>query len=662
MKKTLIAHSILVGLAASFVCAAAEPDAAPPAILDFVRDAQFDKVDLSPDGKYLAAIVDLGENRILRFIDIAEKKDFSLRAANGVVADFDWVSDKRVVYSIGEKLGGIERPVLTGELVGVNADGGSHTYLYGYRGHESSDSHIKHDVKERGSAILIDTLVDDDKNVVIETALWDNGPDAYRDVWKLDVERGSKRQISRGPAPKAHMITDLKGDVRLAIAANKNGISNDLYERDPKSGEWHLLIDGSKKSFFLEPQGFAADNQHFYAQATTPKGPDGLLLFDAQKLDYELVSRHEWADPMQLQWSRFSPGKLIAVNYQPGEALVDAVAEKSVELQGLAGLMKSFPNEHVALVSSTRDGKKFLYLVWGDRREGDFFLYDAEAKSASQLASKRPWLKPEQLQPMKGVEIAARDGTTLHGYLTRGRGLAEGAKGPLVVFVHGGPFGIYDKFEYSGEVQLLASRGYSVLQVNYRGSGGYGQAFLSAGQKAWGGAMQDDLTDATKWAIEKGYADSDRVCIFGASYGGYASLMGAAREPDLYRCAIGYVGLYDLEMWFDRGDTHQSSFGLAYLRNAVGNDKNALRAASPARQAEKIKAKVMLIAGGTDQRTPAVQSEAMREALKKAGNEPEWLYKSTEGHGFVDDANRVELYTKVLQFLDKNIGAGAKKT
>ena len=648
--------AILLALAAT-AASAAEPDAALPPIADYVRDAQFGKADLSPDGKYLAALVDAGESRVLRFVDIAAKSDFTIHAPNGVVGSFLWVSDKRVVYSVGEKIGGLEQPVLTGEIVGVDADGGRPKYLFGYRGGDSAGSHIQHDVAERASAIVLDTLPDDDRNIVIETAPWQAGADAIREAWKLDVEGGDKHRITRGPAPTAHMMTDAKGEVRLATAQNKNGISIDVYQRDPESGDWTQLVDGAKKAFTLEPIRFAADNKHFYASVGLPTGPDAIMLFDAESLKYELVSRHDWSDPYNLQWSRANPGNLIAVNYQPGGALIDSVSGKGVEIQGLASLEKSFPNEHVALVSSSRDGKKLLYLVWSDRREGDYYLLDTETKSAGLLVSKRPWLKPEQLQPMTGVEIKARDGETLHGYLTHARGLATDAKGPLVVFVHGGPYGILDAFDYDGTAQLLASRGYNVLQVNYRGSGGYGAAFQRAGQKAWGGAMQDDLTDATKWAIEKGVADDKRVCIFGASYGGYASLMGAAREPDLYKCAIGYVGLYDLEMWFDKGDVHQSSFGLAYLRNAVGNDKNALRAASPARQAEKIKAKVMLIAGGADQRTPAAQSEAMRDALRKAGNAPEWLYKAGEGHGFVDPKNREEVYTKILEFLDKHIGA-----
>jgi dipeptidyl aminopeptidase/acylaminoacyl peptidase len=199
-----------------------------------------------------------------------------------------------------------------------------------------------------------------------------------------------------------------------------------------------------------------------------------------------------------------------------------------------------------------------------------------------------------------------------------------------------------------------------VLQVNFRGSGGYGYGFRHAGYREWGGKMQDDVTDATRWAIEQHIADPQRICIFGASYGGYAALEGAVKEPDLYRCAIGYAGVYDLRMQYTRGDIRESNVGRSYLKKTLGDDEALLRGHSPIEQIDKLKAKVLLAVGGADRRVPPVQGEHLHDALNARHIEHEWIYHVTEGHGFVDERHRVDLFEKIVAFLDRNIGDSAQ--
>jgi dipeptidyl aminopeptidase/acylaminoacyl peptidase len=225
-----------------------------------------------------------------------------------------------------------------------------------------------------------------------------------------------------------------------------------------------------------------------------------------------------------------------------------------------------------------------------------------------------------------------------------------------VVLPHGGPHGIRDYWGFDWEVQLLANRGYGVLQVNYRGSAGFGLDFEQSGHGKWGTMMQDDLTDATKALIESGVADGNRVCIYGHSYGGFAALMGAVREPELYRCAIGSMGVYDLPLMFEKGDIADRASGLAYLRQALGEDEIDLKNRSPAFNADKIKANILLIHGARDKRAPIEQAESMQAALMKAGVSFEWLEIGDEAHGYYDEANRLAVYNKVLGFLEANIG------
>ncbi|HVJ61742.1 MAG TPA: alpha/beta fold hydrolase, partial [Tahibacter sp.] len=297
--------------------------------------------------------------------------------------------------------------------------------------------------------------------------------------------------------------------------------------------------------------------------------------------------------------------------------------------------------------------------VASDINPAEFFLVDSKAKKMQPVLKSAPWIDREKMASKEPVALKSRDGLPLHGYLTKPLGKEAEKNLPLVVLVHGGPYGIRDNWEYDSEVQLLASRGYAVLQVNFRGSGGYGASFEASGYREWGGKMQDDVTDATKWAIAEGAADPKRICIFGGSYGGYAALNGAVREPDLYRCAVGYVGVYNLSLMFSRGDIQQSLYGENYLKTVLGEDSTVLAQRSPVNYVDKIKAKIMIIAGGMDKRVPPVHSQDLHIALEKKGIAHEWLYQRTEGHGYYDVKNREDMYTKLLAFLDANIGAGA---
>lgn len=238
---------------------------------------------------------------------------------------------------------------------------------------------------------------------------------------------------------------------------------------------------------------------------------------------------------------------------------------------------------------------------------------------------------------------------TLHGYLSEPLQHAEGLRPP-----HGGPYGLFDGWEFDDDSQLLAAAGYSVLRLNYRGSGNYGRDYTKAGVQEWGGRMQDDLADATRWAIAQGIADRERICIYVASYGGYAALMGVARDPDLYRCAAGYVGVYDLEL-LHRDASARSRSGRTWAAEWLG-ERGSLGARSPSRLADQIKVPVFLAAGGKDERAPIEQSQRVEKALQRAGGVVETLYYPNEGHGFYTEPHRREYYTRLLDFLSRHLG------
>ena len=233
-------------------------------------------------------------------------------------------------------------------------------------------------------------------------------------------------------------------------------------------------------------------------------------------------------------------------------------------------------------------------------------------------------------------------------------GVEAGATLPMVLLPHGGPYGIFDTWGFDEDVQILARAGYAVLQVNYRGSGNYGRAFKAAGAGEWGRKMQDDLTDATRWAIAQKIADPAKICLYGASYGGYAALMGAAREPELYRCAAGYVGVYDM-VRMHKYDASLSRSLRNWTLDWIG-EREDMAAISPTLLADRIKAPVFLAAGGKDQRAPIEHSERMEKALKTASVPVEALYYPNEGHGFYTEEHRREFYTRLLAFLARHLG------
>ena len=248
-----------------------------------------------------------------------------------------------------------------------------------------------------------------------------------------------------------------------------------------------------------------------------------------------------------------------------------------------------------------------------------------------------------------------RDGKAVYAYLT----LPEDAEGPvpLIMHPHGGPYGPRDSWGYNPEVQMLASRGYGVLQVNFRGSGGYGKDFMYSAYKQWAFEMQDDLTDSVRWAIDSGITEEGRVCIYGASYGGYSALMSAVKEPDLYACTAGYVGVYDLQMMSQKGDIQRRDEGLDYISEAICSTEAECKRGSPLTYIDDLKADVMIIHGAIDQRVPVAHAEALRNALDERDIPYEWLVKRKEGHGFVNVDNREELYGRLLAFFKRNIGS-----
>ncbi|MGA9851519.1 MAG: prolyl oligopeptidase family serine peptidase [Gammaproteobacteria bacterium] len=341
----------------------------------------------------------------------------------------------------------------------------------------------------------------------------------------------------------------------------------------------------------------------------------------------------------------------------PGLPALHILESDSPKAQDLASLYAAFPNQVVNITSNTRDGSEMVIYVHSDGNPGSYYLFNANKSQVSLLFNVLPGIDPKQMADMPPITFKARDGVTLRGYLTLPPG-SNGKNLPLIINPHGGPHGIRDVWGWDPEAQFFASRGYAWLQVNYRGSGGYGMKFQDMGYRNWGTSMQSDLADAVHWAIAQGIANPKRVCIYGASYGGYAALENSILYPDLYKCTVGYVGLYDLTL------AGRASFGLyasgqRFVDMVLGTDSAVLKSESPVYQADKISDPLFIIYGGADKTVVPENAEEMMSALDKAGKHYEAMYEPNEGHGFTKPEHNFELYTRMLAFFNKYIGPDA---
>ncbi|MCE5232553.1 MAG: S9 family peptidase [Mizugakiibacter sp.] len=620
----------------------------------YLQPDTYDQIRISPTGAYYAATVELPDRTVLWISRRADGKVTAKATAgpHSAVADFRWVGDQRVIIAWARKDGPLEKPVATGELFGLNADGSGARKLVG-----NLDPSVQGDfvVLLNDSSLqfaeLIDTLPRDAEHVLVAISSYSINP--ITRVARMDVNSGRLTTVASAPLRRARFAADAEGVVRLAEGEVKGNFSQLLYRADDKAA-WRTLNDERTSGHAERPVGFSADGRTAFLEVEQAAGPDAIVAFDTATGQRTEVLRDQRVDPDHILYSGsdYVPVGAAFMSDPPRTAFFDVNSRDAVVQRSLEA---AFPGQSVTITSRTADGQLVLFAVSSDRNPGDFYLYDRKTKAAVGVFSRRLWLDPAQMAATRGVELQARDGVVLHGYLTLPKGAGTGL--PMVVLPHGGPFGIADSPGFDEEVQLLADAGYAVLRVNFRGSGNYGRAFESLGARQWGARMQDDVTDATRWAIAQKIADPQRICIYGASYGGYAAMMGMAREPDLYRCGVGYVGVYDLPMMY-RDDAAKGADLETWFRDWVG-DPDTLAAVSPTQLAARIKHPVLLAAGGQDTRAPIEHSRRMERALEAAGNAPETLYFPTEGHGFYTEEHRRAFYVKLLDFLSRNIG-GAK--
>lgn len=602
---------------------------------DFFKDPEFSSVSLSPKGDYITVSVPRSDRTLLAAFRVSDMKlvgkwDYGPKRHIDRVM---WVNDERFFMYVSYKLGKFDFRVGTPDVYASNVDGSRRA-----------------DIPNGGFFNVVDMLDEDPRRILVSRSI------DHAFLFHLDVYTGEVRAAATAPIRFGTFLVDSKAKVRYAMGSEEN-LDNVTLRRD--GDDWKVVHRAPMGESRRVPQGFDESDRNVVFEVSNKGEPEQVVLVDPETGEEKLLSRNGNVVPGRYLVSS-DKRTLLAVSYLDGLPEYHFIRPEHPESKIYAGLINAFPQHAVSFRGTSDDGRFILFTAYSDVDPGSYYLYDRDTRKAKFLLSAMEWIKPEEMSPMKPISFTSRDGRTIHGYITLPRN-TNGKNLPLILHPHGGPHGPRDGWAFNPEVQFLANRGYAVLQVNFRGSGGYGSAFEKLGYRNWGTTMVDDMTDGVRWAVSQGIADKDRICTYGASYGGYAALQTVVREPDMYKCTIGYVGVYSLPLMFSDGDIPETKSGRAFLERVMPETLAEQRAQSPAFNVDRINIPVMLVQGEKDMRVPMSQYISLRDALAKAGKPAEiTVVEEKEGHGFYDFQNQVDLYTKMEAFLDKYIGTQRK--
>ena len=660
---------LLALLLSTSICVRAADSPAAPPIAHFFANPVLGSAKLSPSARYLAAISGApGRRDYLVVVDLESKNAKLVAGYSDIdIQAFEWVNDNRLVFNMIDRQAGFGDQDAAG-LFAVDRDGANLRQLADRRGERfigTAGTRIKSKLLPWHTFMLNQPGAQDSDFVYVKSYEFDENLRQLQavDLLKLNTVTGSVQSVER-PARVTGWMLDHKGEPRLSWRSDKG--TTTLYYRDPASAQWRILASHGTymgRPGEYTPVGFGSDGR-LYAAAYNGKDTSALYTVD-------LASGKLGAEPVYAAPGYDFDGELIGNREKtlgvrvraetPGVAWFDpamAAAQRKLDaaLPDTINLI-SFP--------SGANPERALVRAYSDVKPVAYYLVNLKTAELSRVGVAYPAIDPQRMGRQELVRYKARDGLDIPALLTRP---ANGAKAaPLVVLVHGGPYVRGTRWGWNAETQFLASRGYAVLEPEFRGSTGYGQRHFHAGLKQWGLAMQDDIADGARWAVAQGIADGKRICIAGASYGGYATLMGLVNDPDLYKCGVSWAGVTDINLMYDGHWSFASDlsdqwkqYGMPELIGDQAKDAAQLKATSPLVQAARIKAPLLLAYGGIDQRVPMYHGRKLLDAIKPHNRQVEWIEYPEEAHGWRLPENRIDFWSKVEKFLDRNIGSGAQ--
>ena len=675
MQSSLARFTVALGTVFMLTCAslpvhadtaARNASSAAIPIGDFFNNRAFSGAVMSPDGRHLAVLVSAKGGRVqLYTVELANMKVSGLTSFEDAdIARIAWVNDQRLVYSVAD------RNIAQGDvrhgpgLYAINIDGSDYRQLASNTSSNrtATGSHIARAMLDWNTRLLATSKVAGSDDVFVTQTKWNTAGKPSSSVHRLNTVTGVSK-LAAALNGAEDWLMDEHDEVRIAMMADDK--SETIHYRENAGTPWRKLHESdlfhAAKGDF-SPAFFDA-NGNFYVRASH-HGVEALFLYDLKTAtikDTPLADTPGYdfnGDPVR------NHKKLLGLRY---ETDAEGTIWYDKEMNAIQAKIDTLlPNTvNVLSVASRAETPFVLVAASSDVEPGVVLVYNKETSVLMPLGSRQPGIDPQRMSPKTLVRYKARDGLEIPAYLTLPKG-HSGKNLPMVVMVHGGPWVRGGHWNWNAETQFLASRGYAVLEPDYRGSTGYGDAHYKAGWKQWGLKMQDDIADGARWAIANGYADAQRICIAGASYGGYSTLMGLVNDPDLFKCGINWVGVTDINMMRDghwTGDSDLSESYTKYGMNDMVGDRIAdavqLKATSPVQQAARIRQPLLLGYGGADTRVPISHGRALRDAISKTNPDVEWVVYQEEGHGWALPKNNIDFWTRAEKLLQRSIGKPA---
>lgn len=596
---------------------------------------------LSPDGQHVAAFVTVNNRTVVGIFDLAAGTNRMLNAGEKLDMQwFRWAGNDRVLISIGKMVPWFGEEALQSRLIVHEISTDKIRFIGGEEEGLDGDDILW--VDPEGKSILLS----------YQATIYD-----YPSVSSINLANNRSRLAVASRDNLWDWYADDKGVVRAGLIFSDNTWKMIYREKDGDSFRTVIKADvKDREAGCIFYRIYQASDEGYCIMRNDANGRDalfrynfatrqrGALVFEAPEVNVDDFDTKFDSPELLAAW--YTDSRPRAHWFDPEIAAIQSSIDKAVT--------RALGDRSATIVSYSRDRSRMLVYVGGSGDPGRFYVFDQSDGVMKLFAESNEKLKPSQLVTTTYTRYKARDGLELPAYLTMPPG--RPAKNlPLVILPHGGPYDVRDEGTYDAEVQFLANRGYVVLQPQYRGSGGYGEAFDKKGQGQWGRAMQDDLDDGMDWLAKQGTIDPKRVCIVGSSYGGYAAMWGAIRNPERYRCAASFAGVSDLkrQLKYSNKFFRSQRYKDDWRRTVQGDDAFDLATVSPLLTVDKLTIPLLLVHGDDDQRVPYKQSKLMADALAKAGKDFEFITLKGEGHGFSSDANMQLWLDKLDAFLAK---------
>lgn len=598
---------------------------------NFFKNPDKSAYQISPNGEYYSYMAPY-ENRMNVFVQKRGEEE-SIRLTSETdrdIAGYFWPNDEQIVYL--KDTGGDENY----RLYVASIDGSNNVCLTDFEGVRTQ---IIDDLPEQKDLLII--------------GLNKRNPQVF-DPYRLNLKTGEMEMIAENPGNIQGWMLDHDGQLRVAMAI-VDGVNQAFLYRPTEKDEWQTILTTNFKEGF-SPQFFTFDNKNIIGTSNIGRDKSAVVEFDPETgKEVKMMYKNDDYDVSQVSYSR-KRKVITAASYTSWKRERYFFDSKSEEM--FKKLQAHLNGYEIAISSSNDDETIYIVRTYSDKSLGAYYIYDAEKDEIEKIVEVSPWIDENEMANQLAVSYTSRDGLKIHGYLTLPKGYTiENAKNlPVVINPHGGPWA-RDSWGFNPEIQFLANRGFAVMQMNFRGSTGYGRQFWETSFKKWGQEMQNDVTDGTKWLIEKGIADPDKIAIYGGSYGGYATLMGLVREPDLYTAGVDYVGVSNLFTFMKTIPPYWKPM-LDMMYEMVGDpdsDSLMMRENSPVYQVDKIEAPLFIAQGANDPRVNKDESDQMVEAMKSRGIDVEYLVKENEGHGFRNEENRFEFYRSMESFLNRQL-------